>query len=113
MQFTDLAIEADNERLLFGNGGLALESRVVERTEHPNAVIYGLRLCLTHRRFFPLGIGSTDAKAAEAGARNYVGSVFSVVIEALVGGYEPSLNLKLEDGTLWDTMLGPLHVQGA
>jgi len=48
----------------------------------------------------------------ESGARNYVGSVFSVVIEALAGGYEPSLDFKTEDGALCHTMQGPLHVQG-
>lgn len=119
LQFTDLSIEVSKERLLFGNGELALESSVFEKTEHPNAVVYGLRLCLTHRRFFPTGIidclagiGSTDAEAVEAGARNYVGSVFSVVIEALAGGYEPLLDFNTKDGALWHTMLGPLHVQG-
>lgn len=119
LQFTDLGIEISNGWLLFGNGELALEGSVFEKTVHPNVTVYGLRLCLTHRRFFPTGIidclagiGSTDAEAVEAGARNYVGSVFSVVIEALSGGYEPSLDFKTEDGALWHTMLGPLHVQG-
>ena len=119
LQFTDLAIELRVEQLLFYNGQLALESSVFERTEHPNAVVLGLRLCLTHQRFFPTGIidclagiGSTDAEAVEAGARNYVGSVFSVVIEALLGGYEPSLDFRTKDSALWHTMLGPLHVQG-
>lgn len=117
--FNDLAIELHGEQLLFDNGQLTLESSVFERTEHPNAVVFGLRLCLTHQRFFPngivdclAGIGSTDAEAVEAGARNYVGSVFSVVVEALLGGYEPSSDFRTKDGALWHTMLGPLHVQG-
>lgn len=33
-------------------------------------------------------------------------------MEALQGGYEPSLNFETEDGALWHTVLGPLHVQG-
>lgn len=100
-------------------GSLILESSVFERTKHPNAVVLGLRLCLTRQRFFPTGIidclagiGSTDAEAVEAGARNYVGSVFSVVVESLLGGYEPSLDFKTEDSALWHTMLGQLHVHG-
>lgn len=119
LQFPDFAIEVSGKQLLLDNGQLSLESSVFERTEHPNAVVLGLRLCLTHKRFFPTGIvdclagiGSTDAEAVEAGARNYVGSVFSVVVEALLGGYEPSLDFRTQDGALWHTMLGPLHVQG-
>lgn len=90
-----------------------------ERTEHPDTVVYGLRLQLTHQRFFPIGvvdclagIGNTDAEAIESGARNYVGSVFSVVVEALLGGYEPLLDFRTQDSALGHTMLGPLHVQG-
>jgi hypothetical protein len=119
LQFNDLAIKLRGEQLLFDNGQLTLESSVFERNEHPNAVVFGLRLCLTHQRFFPTGIvdclagiGSTDAEAVEAGARNYVGSVFSVVVEAIQGGYEHSLDFRTQDGALWHTMLGPLHVQG-
>ncbi|RZJ58233.1 MAG: hypothetical protein EOO55_01320 [Hymenobacter sp.] len=119
LHFPDLYIEAVDGQLLLGNGQLSLEGRVFEKTVHSHAVVLGLRLCLTHQRFFPTGvvdclagIGSTDAEAIEAGARNYVGSVFSVVVEALLGGYEPSLDSRTQDGALWHTMLGPLHVQG-
>ena len=119
LKFNDLAIELRGEQLLFDNGQLTLESSVFERTEHPNAIVFGLRLCLTHQRFFPTGIvdclagiGSTDAEAVEAGAQNYIGSVFSVVVEALQGGYEPSLDFRTQDGALWHTMPGQLHVQG-
>lgn len=119
LHFSELAIKSDGKTLSFYNGELALESDVFERTEHPNAVVYGLRLCLSHRRFFPTGIvdclagiGSTDAEAIEAGARNYVGSVFSVVVEALTGGHEPLLDFRTENGALWHTIVGPLHVQG-
>jgi hypothetical protein len=119
LHFPDFSIEVANRQLLFDNGQLSLESHVFERTEHPNAVVYGLRLRLAHQRFFPngivdclAGIGGTDAEAIESGARNYVGSVFSVVVEALSGGYESSLDFRTQDSALWHTMLGPLHVQG-
>lgn len=119
LRFTDLAIKTDEKTLSFYKGELALENDVFERTEHPSAVVYGLRLCLIHKRFFPTGIvdclagiGSTDAEAMEAGARNYVGSVFSVVMEALAGGYEPASDFKTENGALWHTVIGPLHLQG-
>ena len=119
LHFTDLAIKTGEKTLSFYDGELVLESEVFERTQHPNAVVYGLRLCLVHKRFFSTGIvdclagiGNTDAEAIETGARNYVGSVFSVVMEALAGGYEPLLDFRTEDSALWHTMLGPLHVQG-
>ncbi len=119
LQFPAFSIEVSDGQLLFNNGQLALESSVFERTEHPNAVVYGLRLCLTHKLFLLngivdclAGIGSTDAEALKTGARNYVDSVFSVVVEALLGGYEPSLDFSTQNDALWHTMLGPLHVQG-
>jgi hypothetical protein len=119
LNFPDFSTEVANGQLLLDSRQLSLESNVFERTEHPNAVVYGLRLRLTHQRFFPsgivdclAGIGSTDAEAIESGARNYVGSVFSVVVEALLGGYEPLLDFRTSDSALWHTMLGPLHVQG-
>ena len=107
LHFPDFSIGVADKQLLFDNAQLSLESHVFERTEHPNAIVYGLRLRLIHQRFFPsgivdclAGIGSTDAEAIESGARNYIGSVFSVMIEALSGCYEPLLNFRTQDSAL-------------
>lgn len=104
MQFIDLGIQVSNGRLLLGNYELALESSIFKRLTHRNTSVYGLRLFLIYQRFFLTGITdclasieSTDAGAVKAGALNYVSSVSSVVVEALVRGCEPSPDFKMQD----------------
>jgi hypothetical protein len=114
-------VSLESEQLALAPLGIALETKVVEQTTHPNAVIAMLGVRLSHPRYFPLplqvylaGYGTTPAEAVANGAQTYGSGVLAPVLEAMSGTQEPKLDdMSQADGCSWQPVVGPLQVQGA
>lgn len=114
-------VSLQSEQLELAPLGITLETKVVEQTTHPNAVIAMLGVRLSHPQYFPLplqvylaGYGTTPAEAVANGAQTYGSGVLEPVLEALSGTQEPTLDgIKQADGSNWQPVVGPLQVQGA
>lgn len=117
-QYPDLKTERYADHLLVAPHFWQLDAAVVERTEHPNAVVLALALRLKHPQHFPAGItdclagiGEDDADAIRSGVHSYLISVFSAVLEAYSGGHTPELDM-VTDQKLWHPVVSAVQVQG-
>lgn len=100
---------------------VTLETNVLELTRHPNALVGGFAVRLSHPDYFPqglleclAGIGEDEATAATAAARIYSEGVLATVLEAFEGRHNAALDVASPyDGAVWHPILSLLHVQGA
>jgi hypothetical protein len=100
---------------------ITLETNVLDLTHHPNALVGGFAVRLSHPDYFPkgmieclAGIGQDEATAATAAARIYSEGVLATVLEAFEGRHDAALDIVSPyDGAVWHPILSLLHVQGA
>lgn len=118
--FPDVIIQEQSNGLLLNPYAILLETRVSERTVHPNAIVLAVGVRLHHTQYFPnalvdcvVGIGENDLEAAQKGVRNIIASVLSVVIDALEGYHSSDLNITSADGeVMWHPVFSPVFTQG-
>ncbi|MBO0358704.1 hypothetical protein J0X19_12165 [Hymenobacter sp. BT186] len=119
--FPSLQIEKQGDEFILKPYRLILQASVVERTEHPTAIVLALGMWLRHAEYFPeammeclAGIGENDFDAIDRGVQNYLHSVLPVVIEALEGYHIPDLDIvSATNEVLWHPIVSELQLQGA
>lgn len=118
--FPDATIQEQSTGIVLNPYALQVEIGVSERTVHPNAVVLAVGARVYHAQYFPnalvdcvVGIGENDLEAAQKGVHNIIGSVLSVVIDALEGYHRSELDITSADGeVLWHPVLSPVFTQG-
>jgi hypothetical protein len=109
-----------DQGIVLGAVQMLLETKVLELTRHPNALVGGFAVRLSQSTYIPqgimeclAGIGKDEATAAAAAAKIYSEGVLATVLEAFEGRHNAALDIVSPyDKAVWHPILSVLHVQG-